>query len=331
MATNKSIWRDPEYSANAQAWLNGQGWAPDDALHAAKEGLFPADKDAIDNESAAYGALTVEEVECHLSWLDYVDTATVFFDEASSIHAMGWYLESSRGMASINGITEDEVEKRLVKILGLPDPRMAPPIPKERALERQIMMACVVNHVELVRDLLNVDRGEFELDLNAIRSERHGSLLAISARSSFSETQLEMMELLVANGADVNDVEAQADGRPTALIAACDAQSPQAVAFLMANGVTEEAIAYRYRGESALSKAIEARCSRSVEHLLAGGADPNNCRGDGLAALELLNEVATYADSPEIDRIRVAIDKHSLMDLEPKAKRSPTRGGGMAL
>ncbi|RDA89289.1 hypothetical protein CP532_0587 [Ophiocordyceps camponoti-leonardi (nom. inval.)] len=110
-------------------------------------------------------------------------------------------------------------------------------------------------------------------------------------RESSRYGRIEIMERLLAKGADVN-AELDVTGGGTALQAACEGGQPEAIDRLLAEGADVNAQPSISEGRTALQAASEAGHLDVMERLLAAGADVNAepAFGEGRTALQAAAE-----------------------------------------
>jgi len=139
-------------------------------------------------------------------------------------------------------------------------------------------------------DLKRVNR-LIQKDPTAISSFSSDGFTALHLASFFSH--LELVELLVNEGADVNAV-AQNASWVSPIHSAAAAQSPEIVEQLLAGGADPNA--QQMGGWTALHSAAKHGDAAMVTLLLRYGADPKVVSEDGLSALDL-------SESEEVDAI----------------------------
>ncbi len=89
-----------------------------------------------------------------------------------------------------------------------------------------------------------------------------------------STGNLELVKLLIAQGADVNSVDTESTWEKTPLLAASEAGNHKVVALLLSHGADPEIT--NAAGASALRKAAYRGHVATVKALLEGGADPES-------------------------------------------------------
>ncbi|KAJ4318419.1 hypothetical protein N0V84_006842 [Fusarium piperis] len=187
-------------------------------------------------------------------------------------------------------------------------------------------------NVNLVKLLINEGA-----DINAAPAPTDGCtcLEGAAARGN-----VEMLELLLQLGADIDSPASSKRGGRTPLQAAIEFDHERATQVLIERGANLNLPSSVKEGCSALGLAI-ANCNRDLAHsLLAGGADPNGCRGDqtplGIAtSLGFLDMVRRLLDAgADVNRthknetpLELAVKRDSLDIVDAILRATPEFGG----
>jgi ankyrin repeat protein len=157
--------------------------------------------------------------------------------------------------------------------------------PRAELLEAQLRGAACDGDIKKVTNLL--ERGA---NVNATGVQGTSALISVEAcKDDYDPTRVQLIELLIAKGADVNH---QDDDGATALIYAARNGDTEAVSVLLRNGALVNLA--DNDGKTALMKAAASSCTEeTVRALLSAGADLNARDHKGRNALDSFR--ASYA------------------------------------
>jgi ankyrin repeat protein len=224
----------------------------------------------------AYGARTEMRIDSELGLTalhgavieEWEEGLQLLIEYGADINAI-----SSMGATALCIACCQAAPNRIIELLL--DGHASPELRNERGLSA--LHICVTQPDRLMK--IFIDRGvSLEIRNAAGQSVLHFAVLEACAS---------MCELLLAAGADIESVD---NRERTMLIAACKANRPQAVEFLLKKGVTVDD--GDYRGRTALHYAAHNLSLELVRMLAEANAEWTIHDNDGRAPLELAREVS---------------------------------------